>query len=397
MLKYENNLDAYTSTMQGLSSIITFILFLIYIIFMKQLNILFNLPTVLILLLFTQCLFNPAFNFWVARQRFEYKYKALIVITLCISILTPIFGIIFIKLRQYKGEAIVIGTVFAQLLFFIFFYIYNFIKGKQFFNGTYWNFALQFNIPLIPHYLAGIILGQADRIMIDRIVGRREAGIYSLVYSLSQAMHIATNGVNASLVPWTYQKIKAQQYINIRKTTNILVVFLACTILAFIAIAPEIVHIIATPDYYDAIWIIPPVVTSVYFTFLYTLFANVEFYFEKTSFIMIASVIAAGINIVLNFIFIPQYGYFAAGYTTLVCYIVFAITHYLFMKKVCREANITKIYDIRFIFIVSLGLIILSFVFMLLYKALIIRYGIIGIGLCILIVKQKYLKNVFSQ
>jgi O-antigen/teichoic acid export membrane protein len=364
---------------------------------MEQLNILIKLPTVLILLLFTQCLFNPAFNFWAARQRFEYKYKALIVITLCISILTPIFGIIFIQLTQYKGEAIVIGTVFAQLLFFLFFYIYNFIKGKQFFNGTYWNFALRFNIPLIPHYLAGIVLGQADRIMIDRIVGRKEAGIYSLVYSLSQAMHIATNGVSASLVPWTYQKIKAQQYINIRKTSNTLVVFLACSILAFIAIAPEIVHIIATPDYYDAIWIIPSVVTSVYFTFLYALFANVEFYFEKTSFIMIASAIAAGINIVLNFIFIPRYGYFAAGYTTLVCYIIFAITHYLFMKKVCREANITKIYDIRFIFIVSLGLIILSFVFMLLYKVLIIRYGIIGIGLCIIIVKWKYLKNIFSQ
>ncbi len=40
----------------------------------------------------------------------------------------------------------------------------------------------------------------------------------------------------------------------------------------------------------------------------------------KTQFLMAASMAAAGANVVLNFIFIRLFGYIAAGYTTLACY-----------------------------------------------------------------------------
>ncbi len=62
---------------------------------------------------------------------------------------------------------------------------------------------------------------------------------------------------------------------------------------------------------------------SVFFMFLYPLFANIEFYYEKTKFVMVASCSGALLNILLNYIFIGLYGYYAAGYTTLICYMVF--------------------------------------------------------------------------
>ena len=40
---------------------------------------------------------------------------------------------------------------------------------------------------------------------------------------------------------------------------------------------------------------------------------------------------SAALNILLNFVCINIFGYFAAGYTTLYCYIVFTIYHYCFM------------------------------------------------------------------
>ena len=51
--------------------------------------------------------------------------------------------------------------------------------------------------------------------------------------------------------------------------------------------------------------------------FMYQIFANVEFYFEKNKFIMLASIFSAGFNVFLNYIFIKELGYIAAGYTTL--------------------------------------------------------------------------------
>jgi O-antigen/teichoic acid export membrane protein len=136
-----------------------------------------------------------------------------------------------------------------------------------------------------------------DRVMIDRLAGREQAGIYGLAYNLSLFMSIIISEVNASFTPWLYQVIKAQCYGAIKKIANLLVVLFAGLTLLFIAVAPEIIRIISKPEYFEAIWIIPSVAVAIFFTFLYTLFCNIEFYFEKTYFVMIASVIAAVSNI----------------------------------------------------------------------------------------------------
>ena len=105
-------------------------------------------------------------------------------------------------------------------------------------------------------------------------------------------------------------------------------------------LGPEVISIFAPVEYYDAIWIVPPVACAVYFKFLYPLFSTVEFYYEKTGFVMIASCIAAGANIVLNYIFIRIYGYYAAGYTTLFCYILYSLAHYVFQRRVAAEHDL---------------------------------------------------------
>ena len=47
------------------------------------------------------------------------------------------------------------------------------------------------------------------------------------------------------------------------------------------------------------------------------------FYFEENSYLVKGSILSAVLNIVLNFLLIPVFGYVVAGYTTLFSYIVF--------------------------------------------------------------------------
>jgi O-antigen/teichoic acid export membrane protein len=131
--------------------------------------------------------------------------------------------------------------------------------------------------------------------------------------------------------------------------------------------------------------------------YLYTLFGNIEFYFEKTKFIMAASMIAAVSNVALNFLFIPLCGYIAAGYTTLACYILFAGMHYVFMRQVCKEhLDGAKIYDMRFIIGISIGLLLASGVFMAFYRMPVIRYVLAAAiaGCCLL--KRRYILSMFT-
>ena len=87
----------------------------------------------------------------------------------------------------------------------------------------------------------------------------------------------------------------------------------------------------------DAKWVIPPVISSMFFMFCYGLFCNIEFYYEKTFFVMVASVCGAVLNVVLNWICIPVFGYMAAAYTTLACYLIFMLAHYLFARRIFKR------------------------------------------------------------
>lgn len=162
--------------------------------------------------------------------------------------------------------------------------------------------------------------------------------------------------------------------------------------------APEIISIMAPNSYSGAIWVIPPVALSVYFIFLYSLFANIEFYFEESYFVTIASVLGAVLNIILNMIFMPIFGYIAAGYTTLICYMIFAIAHYLFMKKVCKKhINGKRLYDIKNIIINIVILLFISGIIMLLYSFVLIRYIIILLTIIIAVAKRQYIMNILRQ
>lgn len=57
---------------------------------------------------------------------------------------------------------------------------------------------------------------------------------------------------------------------------------------------------------------------------------------------MFVSVLGAILNVFLNYILIPKFGYIAAGYTTLVCYILFAVGHGCLCVSLKKMANIAQ-------------------------------------------------------
>lgn len=391
MVDYRDDRDRYTSCMQGLSTICTMILLGIYLIAPAFWNSLLDMEITTMLLLFAYFLFCPSFLFWSVRQRVEYKYRVMVCITMLISIITPLISIALLKMSTLRENAVIWGSLLVQLLVGMFFYVYNFIRGKCFFDKRYWRHALKFNIPLIPHYLSLIVLGQADRIMIKKYCGEDKAGIYSLAYSVSLLMNIFIAAINSSLVPWLYEKFRIKEYKPIAKVTNGLCVLVGIMSFGSILIAPEIVRILGTEEYMEAIWVVPVVSLSVYFTFCYGLFSNVEFYYNATGYVTVASTLGAGLNIVLNSIFIPRYGFIAAAYTTLVCYLLFMVMHYFFMKKALQKNEQSQqVYDIRFIMFSCLLLFLLMLLCLVLYNNSLVRYlFIVALVICVCVMRKK--------
>lgn len=397
MIKYETDKPNYVSSMLGLAGTATILIGIIYLINPALWEQALQLPRILIITMLVTYFFESAFALWAVYERFHYHYKYLVLVTIATSVLSSAFSIIVVFNTQNKGIARIVSTAVFQSAIYAIIYIMIVKKSRKLFNKEYWVYALKFNIPLIPHYLSMTVLGQSDRIMINNMVGSGQAAIYGVAHNISTLMTIITNAISGTYVPFVYRSIKDKKYSDVKKITNLLLVIVAVCCTAILLFGPEIIRLFAPEEYYAARWVIPPISISIYFVFLYQLFGNIEFYFEKTKFVMIASCIGAITNILLNFIFINRYGFVAAAYTSLVCYILFSVMHYLFSKMVLKQnqINIDRLYDMKGVLIISIALLAFMIIITVIYDFIVIRYSVILVVACFILVNiKKIYKNI---
>lgn len=88
----------------------------------------------------------------------------------------------------------------------------------------------------------------------------------------------------------------------------------------------------------------------------------------------------------LNLIFIPKYGFIAAAWTTFVCYSFLVIAHggacSIILKN--KGIRIKNVYDIRFILLFSIALVLYMILFLTIYQRLLARI------LCLFLLQSLY-------
>lgn len=398
MSKYKEDRDGYTSTMQSITFMLATALLIVYLIFHRQINALTELPTFIMVAMFVELLVTPAIDFWTIRKRYEYIYKPVVIRTLIMAILNSGIGVIAVLISEEKGYARILTCVLVNFCFGISLFVYNRQKGKVWFKKEYAIFALKFNLPLLLHYISQYIMDQFDRIMIQKMVGVAAAGIYSVAYNAGLLMKIVTQSIINAIVPWQYDKLEKKKFKELDDVLFLIYIMISGVALLFSAFAPEIMKILADEKYYEAVYVIPPVAIGLVFVFMYTAFANVEFYYDQNKFTMYISMIGALLNVGLNYVGIKMYGYMAAAYTTLFCYVIFALGHYIYMTiSVKKLLNIEQVFETKRLVILSLAILFLGIAVMLFYNYMIIRYVIILLILIFAYLKRDIITNTLGN
>ena len=399
MSKYKDDRDSYTATMQTVTLFSTIICFLIYIVFRRQINNLTELPTVIMVAMFLDLLFIPAIDYWTVKKRYEYLYIPVVVRTLLMAGLNAVIGIGSVWLLPEKGYARIISCVVVDVCFGIWLFVYNYKKSRRRLVKEYAIFAIRFNAPLLVHYISQYILDQFDRIMVQKMVGIAAAGVYSVAYGVGLLLRIITTSINNALVPWQYEKLEKKNYKELDDVMFFVFCIVAACSIVLSCLAPEVMHILAGEAYYEGVYVIPPVALGLFFSFMYTLYANIEFYFEKTKFSMYISLGGAILNIILNYIGIKFFGYIAAAYTTLICYLLFAIGHYIYTISCVKKSSKDQEYSFRAVRLIGLSISVLVFcvIFTYLYDSIFVRYGIIlTLFLALLSQRKRIKKTMFA-
>lgn len=224
--------------------------------------------------------------------------------------------------------------------------------------------------------------------MITKFVGEEYTALYSVAYS---AMHIASllmQALNRTWAPWMLDMLQYEEHERISRASKPYLFGFFSLVIMCLLFAPEIIYVLGGRSYLDAIYIMPPLFISTLFSFAYQMYLQTEFYEKKTNYIGIITIGAALVNVGLNFILIPKYGYIAAGYTTMLGYFLMFLSHYLYASYL----GYGKIFDRKFIFLVLLLGVVLVGVTTLLYHLAIVRYVCIFVILiiaCIVGVKNK--------
>lgn len=388
MSKFPNERDQYTSSMQGATNLITVVAFIVYLIFHRSINEVTELSTFVTCFMFLELFFMPAIRFWTLRQRYDYKYKAVVFVTLLLAFCNAGVGVIAVILAEEKGIARIFSCIIVETCFGIALYTINLVRGKRFFDLKYIKFAVLFNAPLILYYFSGYILQQADRIMIQKMVNYESAAIYGVAYNVGLVLSFVITSINSAFAPWEYEMLGRKNYGAIQIKFHPITLGVMALMACFTAFAPEAVYILAGENYSEATYIIPAVASSVVFQMISTLYSNVEFYFDKNKYATVIAIIEAVFNVILNYVGIKLFGYIAAGYTTLFCYMIDMIFHHIYVKQFMKKKQNGILYDDWKIAFYCIGMAGIAILMTVLYRFQIVRYCIIGI-ICIMVYIKK--------
>ena len=375
--EFKENYNKYISSVLFLSLLIFLIFLTIFIIFSNFFLRITNLTSTLFFIMVFEAFFMFVQSFSLAKFRVEYKYKAVSLITIISSIVGIILSIylirnVFIK-EPYFGK--ILGNFLPLSVFAIFFIFYFLVKGKELINFQYWKYALVLSVPFILHNISGVINSQFDRIIINQYLGASPTGIYSFAYNLGTIVNVLFTSFYQAYNPYFMEKMEKKEYEKIlfisKNYRNLFAVLY--TLILFIS--PEIVRLMAEESYWEGLYIVPYIFLAYFFNFMFSFETGIEYYFKKTHYISIGTMMAAIINVSLNYIFIPRYGYVAAAITTDVSYLFLFVFHFLITKYKMKK----PMYGLKF-HLVSLAMALGStFAFLILKDLIFVRYILCGI------------------
>ena len=217
------------------------------------------------------------------------------------------------------------------------------VGKKVKFRAKYVTKTLKFSIPIIPHLLSQMVLTQCDLLMISYFCGEGKSGIYSMGHTVGFLALTVMSQIMASWSPWVYRRMNNKEYDMIYKNSELMIVVGSYISMGLLTISTELIRIFLTTDYVSCIYIVPILVVAMYFQFIYIFIYDIEFFEKKTKYIAAASICAAVFNIITNYIFIPRYGYIAAGFTTVASYFVLLMINCYFALKL----GMKKMYNIK--------------------------------------------------
>lgn len=334
-LEFKDKVDDYVSSI-SLIYVINMVVFLIVVmLFGSMLSVWLGYEKTLLYMLVLYSFASSIVTLYNTRISLSYSYKQYLVVALVNSLGNVLLSLALILtvFRNKTDYGRILGTTAVTLTLAICLLVTFYRKAKPRVNGQYWGFALKYSLPVVPHGISQVLLAQFDRIMISKMVSDAAAGIYSLAGNIKLILTVITGSISTAWSTWFYTEMDRNNRGDIQKRAVQLSGLFTILTVGLMALSPELIYILGGAEYDQGKYVAIPMIVDAFVLFLYDVIVSGEYYTKKTGFIMLGTLVAAALNVILNYIFILKYGFIAAAYTTLFAYICYLVMHLIISRK----------------------------------------------------------------
>ncbi len=268
--------------------------------------------------------------------RFREKAGFYVFLTITKFVLIVLLNVYFIVFQKMGVE----GIILSQLIGFIYVIIFSIpflLKNLRFSFRikVIWD-MLVFGFPLVFSTSALLTLSLGDRYIIKYFMDEASVGIYSLGHKVASVVNVfILQSFQVGYLPIAYKKINdadAPRYFS--KVTTYLIFALVLFALTLSLLSKEVIQFFSmNSDYWIAYTVVPLVSLAFVFKGMQYVFSLPFHFVKKTSYIAYIVTFAAALNIVLNIILIPLYGYLMAAGVMVGSYLVMTVLYYFTAKK----------------------------------------------------------------
>jgi O-antigen/teichoic acid export membrane protein len=243
---------------------------------------------------------------------------------------------------EYKVGYVIIANLISAVATFLLLSkeIFSF-KWK--FNGKLWKNIILYSSPLILAGFAGMINETFDRIMLGwwssaptEKAKLAEVGIYGACYKLSILITLFIQAFRMGAEPFFFKQAQGQQpqkiYARVMKFFVIVICFMFLAVVLFI----DVWRYFIDPRYWSGLRVVPILLLANMFLGIYY---NLSIWYKLSNKTMAGAwitVIGALITLVINFVFIPRFGYMACAWATFFCYGSMMVVSFAWGQKAYR-------------------------------------------------------------
>jgi O-antigen/teichoic acid export membrane protein len=179
----------------------------------------------------------------------------------------------------------------------------------------------RFGIPLVPAALALILVNFSDRFFLVHLDGLDEVGLYEIGVRIASAMVLLLTAFRMAWPAFAYSiEDDAEAKRTYAFVLTYLVAIAAWLALALGLLAPWLVRLLTTPEFYEGHRVVPLLAFGAMAYAAYIVMAIGVGRAKRTQFNWAITGLAAAVNVALNLILIPPYGMMGAAVATVAAY-----------------------------------------------------------------------------